>query len=286
MGSTGFAGRFPEIPVGVLEADFSYTLIQQGFDDSAFAYSPLLEYLNLGGNTLNVTMPSALASLPNLQFLYVHDCLLQGDLSYLQQMPSIYEHWVDANPDLKGTIPDWIGQKTSLASLSMTDNGLTGTIPSSMGGLTNLQQLWLYDNNLTGPIPTELGNLSLLKTLEVEGNQFAGSMPAEVCDNTGWFGKLNLVGADCQDEGFDVSCWIQGIQCNAMQCMDEHECMNDVTHLLVRPSFFSIYIQCACCTCCSLLECQPALYPYTESPTSVPVFTLDFSKSMMTTTTP
>lgn len=235
VGATGFAGRFPELPVGVLEVDFGYTLMHKGFDEeSVFAFSPLLEYLNLGGNALNTTLPSSLTSLPNLKFLYVNDCFLRGNLTYLSQMPAIYEHWIDGNPDFGGTLPETTWPST-LASFSVTANGLTGTIPTSLNStnLPDLQQLWLYDNDLTGSLPTELGSLSLLTVLEVGGNSLTGSsttstMPTEICDNTGLFGRLATVGADCS------------------------------------------VMTCPCCTCCSLQECQPDLYPYTSVPTLAP----------------
>jgi hypothetical protein len=236
VGSTGFAGLFPPLPVGVLEADFGYTLIHKGFDDPAvFADCQLLEYLNLGGNALNTTLPTTLTALPQLQYLYVHDCMLQGNLDYLTSMPAILEHWIDGNPQFTGGIPEGINATSAtLASLSLTANGLTGSLPTTLGLLTNLQFLWLYDNALTGSLPSELGALASLKTLQVEGNPLNGIMPLEVCDNTGMFGRLSWVGVDCEDtaNGGDV--------------------------------------ECTCCSCCSLHDCQPDVYPETAAPTMAP----------------
>lgn len=235
VGNTGFAGHFPELPVGTLEADFAYTLIHKGFDDAAFGFAPLLEYLNLGGNNLNTTLPPSLATHQNLKFLYIHDCFLRGGVEFLSGMPSIFELWIDGN-FVEGSLPEDIGNATTLASLSLTDNYLNGTIPLSIGNMTNLQQMWLYDNSLEGPIPTELGSLIQLKTLYLEGNDIENeSMPDEICFNTGAFGKLDVLGADCHDAA----------------------------------------VACACCTCCGLHECQPDLYPVTASPTAAPIHNFD-----------
>lgn len=198
VGFTGFSGWMPTLPPGVLEIDFAYTLIHKGFDDSVFADATLLEYANFGGNNFNTTIPSALASLPNLRFLYFVQCELRDtDMSFLEHMPSIYELWIDGNPNFTGSIPSSIGDKTTLASLSLTENGLTGPIPSEMGLLVEMQQMWLYDNALTGEVPSELGAIPRMKIFEVTGNALAGTMPSEVCGNTGYFGLLDTLGADC-----------------------------------------------------------------------------------------
>lgn len=202
VGFTGFAGHFPQLPVGIIEVDFSYTLVHNGLTERVFEFTPFVEYINLGGNGFNTTLPTTLTSSPNLKFLYVHKCLLRGTLDFVSTMPSIYELWIDVNPTLEGGIPDTIQNVTTLASLSFTANTLTGTIPSTLGTLTNLQQLWLYDNNFSGTIPSEIASLPLLKIFEVQGNLgLTGTMPTEICNNVqSFFGRLDDVGGDCGAE--------------------------------------------------------------------------------------
>jgi hypothetical protein len=99
----------------------------------------------------------------------------------------------------------------------MTFSALTGTIPSTLGNLAAMQQMWLYSNQLTGQVPTEIGNLRNMRIFQVEGNALTGSMPAEVCANTQFPSMvIEVLGADCEDPGFE----------------------------------------CSCCTCCSVLECN------------------------------
>eukprot|EP00035_Acanthoeca_spectabilis_P017695 m.372116 g.372116 ORF g.372116 m.372116 type:complete len:175 (+) comp16686_c1_seq19:253-777(+) len=61
--------------------------------------------------------------------------------------------------NLVGTIPDAIGQLTSLWFLGLGLNQLNGTIPETLSNLTALKSLWLNYNHLTGSIPESFGNL-------------------------------------------------------------------------------------------------------------------------------
>lgn len=204
-GVTGFAGDLPILPSGVIEVDFAFALIDGGLRNEVFQQATGLEYVNLGGNAFNASVPTIFSSLANLQFFYISDCFISGDLSYMQGMPKIFEHWIDVNPGLRGPVYSFIGSLSTLQSFSVTQSSLTGTLPTELGLLTGMQQMWYYANLLTGQIPTEIGNLKRMARLQVEGNTFVGSMPDTVCANTGSFGVLDVLGADCLDEGFAVS---------------------------------------------------------------------------------
>jgi hypothetical protein len=188
----------------LLEFDVAFCFIDGGLTEANFEQATALEYINLGGNSFNATVPQVFGSYQNLEFLFISDCFISGDLSYMQGMPSIVEHWIDVNPDLGGPIPDFIGGLNTLLSFSVTQSALTGTVPASLGQLVTAQQLWFYDNQLTGPIPPELGLLRRMELLQLEGNAFTGAMPAEICGNTGIFGTLDILGADCLDANFEV----------------------------------------------------------------------------------
>lgn len=81
---------------------------------------------------------------------------------------------------LKGIIPNSIGNLTGLASLLLTGNQLSDSIPAEMGKLINLNFLYLSSNQLSGNIPAEIGNLTNLSSLALGGNQLSGSIPAEM----------------------------------------------------------------------------------------------------------
>jgi hypothetical protein len=192
------------LPSGVIEFDVAFCLIDGGLNDAAFQAAQGLEYVFLGGNAFNATVPAVLGSLPELQFLYISDCFISGDLSYMQGMPKIFEHWIDVNPGLSGPVFPFIGSLSTLASFSVTASSLTGTLPTELGNLFSMQQMWYYDNDLIGMIPSELGNLNQMAILQLEGNAFTGTMPTQVCDNIGFLQPLLVLGADCLDVNFEV----------------------------------------------------------------------------------
>ncbi|XP_052298129.1 receptor kinase-like protein Xa21 isoform X1 [Citrus sinensis] len=78
---------------------------------------------------------------------------------------------------LKGNIPEEIGNLHGLITLSLQNNELNGTIPTSLGRLEKLQSLSLHQNNLQGPIPYELCYLKGLNSLLFYENKLTGSIP-------------------------------------------------------------------------------------------------------------
>jgi Leucine-rich repeat (LRR) protein len=216
---TSFSGDIPRLPPNLVNFDISFSFFTGGLNDANFQGINTLNFIDVDGNAFNTTVPKAFATLPNLQFLYLSDAFISGDLSFMQGMTSLREMWLDTNPGISGPIFDYIGSITTLESLSLTFNSLTGTIPTTLGQLTGMTQMWLYSNQLTGPVPSQLGNLKAMTILQVEGNMFAGTMPTEICANTMFPTQvLTVLGADCADPGFN----------------------------------------CTCCTCCSLEECSAA----------------------------
>ena len=81
---------------------------------------------------------------------------------------------------LSGSIPESLGQLTSLTELHLGYNQLTGSIPESLGQLTSLTVLSLDNNQLSGIIPDFLGHLTSLTVLNLYTNQFTGSIPGSL----------------------------------------------------------------------------------------------------------
>lgn len=219
MEDTAFGGDIPRLPDNIVNFNIAGAYYTGGFDGHSFVDLNFLNYLNVDGNVFNRTVPAILATLPNLEYLYMSDTWLVGDLTPLEGMPAIVELWADGNPNIMGSIPASFGNMTTLQSLSLAYNSLTGTIPTELGQLTGMVQLWLLFNKLGGQIPTSLSALTKMKLLQLEANSFVGSMPSEVCSNTQFpLQVLETLGADCNDTLF----------------------------------------ACECCTCCDLLECYTA----------------------------
>ncbi len=80
--------------------------------------------------------------------------------------------------DLSGlgltTLPDALGELTSLQSLHLSNNQLTA-LPDALGQLSSLQSLYLSHNQLTA-LPNALAKLASLRYLDIGGNQLT-AMP-------------------------------------------------------------------------------------------------------------
>jgi hypothetical protein len=204
------------------ELDFSYTLYFGDLPGEVFSNLSNLRYLVMDGNAYNTTLPPELIQLPSLQYLYAGFNFLQGDLEFVSQMPSILELWLDDNPAIGGSIPASIGSASNLASISITNCGLTGTIPPELGNLSNMVQMWMYDNYLTGTIPSALGNLVTMKILNLEKNKVSVLTPTFECALTLFvylilvcFRLFNeLTRPDCLHRLHFSAHW-----CNAIKCL-------------------------------------------------------------------
>jgi len=196
LGSTSFGGTLPKLPSGLVEFDASHTEINGGLTASNFEGLDDLTWLLLDGCSFQSSIPTEFAELPSLEYFYISDAQITGDLSYMENMPVLFEHFASRNPDLTGSLPNFIGDLENLGSLNLSGNSLTGSIPTTFGNLYNMQQLWLNDNSLTGQIPTELNRLVALETLELEGNNLIGVFPESICALKD-YGYLSKLGADC-----------------------------------------------------------------------------------------
>jgi hypothetical protein len=243
--ATAFAGDLVRLPPNLLELDCSFTLISGGLIDENFEGLDNLNWLLLDGNAYNSSVPSVFGRLQNLEFLYISDAFISGDLSYMEGMPKIIEHWIDVNPGLSGPVFPFIGDLDTLVSFSVTENSITGALPAELSNISGMLQMWFYANLLTGQIPSAYGEMRQLKILQLEGNAFSGSMPDEICANIGFLQPLITLGADCLDPNFEVSHNVP-VQLRIARC-------RQLRFLILFPS------QCSCCTCCSVAHCNPQL---------------------------
>ncbi|XP_034686659.1 receptor-like protein EIX1 [Vitis riparia] len=73
-----------------------------------------------------------------------------------------------SNNQLTGQIPEYLGNLSSLTSLSLNRNRLNGPLPSSLGLLSNLEDLVIGNNSLEGTISeVHFNKLSKLKYLDM-----------------------------------------------------------------------------------------------------------------------
>ncbi|KAK0580121.1 hypothetical protein LWI29_036688 [Acer saccharum] len=111
-----------------------------------------LTTLSLRSNALTGNLPSDIASLPSLHYLYLQRNNFSGD------------------------IPASLSPKFIVLDLSF--NSFTGKIPPSVQNLTQLTRLNLQNNSLYGPIPNL--NSPKLKHLNISYNHLNGSIPSSL----------------------------------------------------------------------------------------------------------
>jgi len=102
---------------------------------------------------------------------------LPQEIGYLTELETLCFY----KNNLKGTIPDTIGNLRKLVRLLLMDNfSLSGRIPQEIGNLTNLTEIDLSENMLSGPIPHEIGNLAKLTILDLSQNKLTGTIPPRI----------------------------------------------------------------------------------------------------------
>lgn len=79
---------------------------------------------------------------------------------------------------LRGRIPEEIGDMIALQVLELSHNQLSGEIPSSLGRLKNLGVFDASHNRLQGHIPDSFSNLSFLVQIDLSNNELTGQIPS------------------------------------------------------------------------------------------------------------
>ncbi|XP_015895351.3 serine/threonine-protein kinase BRI1-like 2 [Ziziphus jujuba] len=80
--------------------------------------------------------------------------------------------------ELRGRIPEEIGDMIALQVLELAHNQLSGEIPSSLGRLKNLGVFDASHNRLQGNIPDSFSNLSFLVQIDLSNNDLTGQIPS------------------------------------------------------------------------------------------------------------
>ncbi|KAH8513132.1 hypothetical protein H0E87_006432 [Populus deltoides] len=158
-----------------------------------------LQVLNLANNHLTsesstpqLSILSALENCKNLRRIYLSVNPLNTTLpiSFGNLSSSLEQFWAD-DCNLKGNIPNTIGNLSSLIALSLANNELASVVPTTAERLTNLQLLDLQGNQLEGNITDNICHSDSLFDLSLGGNKLSGSIP-ECLGNLTTLRHLNL----------------------------------------------------------------------------------------------
>ncbi|XP_031387396.1 receptor like protein 21-like isoform X2 [Punica granatum] len=112
-----------------------------------------LEYLDLSRNDLGPSMPS---------------CINASRITHL--------HLERIN--LRGPLPEFLHDASSMVTLDLRNNALSGVIPSWLGSLSELRALLLAGNSFEGLIPDELCQLRNVSMMDLSHNYFSGRIPS------------------------------------------------------------------------------------------------------------
>ncbi|MBL7995748.1 hypothetical protein JNM05_10290, partial [bacterium] len=190
LGANKFSGTIPTFwnTMLALRALRIYQNEFTGTIPPELANATQLTELNISSNYQLTAgaLPTAFASMPNLQFLYLGNCNINS-LPNLSADTSLFQLSLGGN-QLTGAIPSWIGGLTKLQGLDLGGNNFSAdTIPGFIYNMTNLTSLQLYNCNRTGSISPLIGNLTNLSSLDLGGNQLTGQIPSQ-------FGTLSNMG--------------------------------------------------------------------------------------------
>lgn len=133
-----------------------------------------LEYLHLAYNELS-SMPGEISQMSGLEFLYLDNNQLTEFPTGLENTPKL-QYFHANNNKIKGSLPQAIGQMSSLISLRLDQNELSGEIPANFSNLISLQYLYLGDNKLSGNLP-DMSKMTKLSTLSITRNELSGNIP-------------------------------------------------------------------------------------------------------------
>jgi hypothetical protein len=151
--------------------------------------------VSLVNNGITGKIPSSLSFLKKLLWLdlsyngFASDTT-SGDLDFLAELPSLKVLTLDYNPDITGTLPDFVSDMSTLVELSVSNTGFYGTLPPTLSRLANLEALFLDDCGFVGGLGVVMEMTNLTRVF-LENNAFTGTIDDDFFANS-----TNLVALD------------------------------------------------------------------------------------------
>ncbi|KAK4736857.1 hypothetical protein R3W88_000554 [Solanum pinnatisectum] len=167
-----------------------------------------LQSFFLSSNHLNGTIPSWIFSLPSLSELYLNDNHFNGKIQEFKSktlwdvplkqnqlqgpipMSLLNQQIVSAicslkaltvldlgSNNLKGTIPQCLGEMSGLWIFDLSNNSLSGAINTTFSIGNTLRVIKLHENKLEGEVPRSLVNCKWLEVLDLGNNELSDTFP-------------------------------------------------------------------------------------------------------------
>ena len=117
---------------------------------------------------------NSLASLTNLQVLYVDNNNFNGSVDWLRNFTKLSLVSLKNN-FFTGPLP--LLQSSQMLSIDFGNCSFNGTVPSSYASMGILITLHLSGNKLHGPLPDIFENMTFLRSIQLQNNSFSSSLP-------------------------------------------------------------------------------------------------------------
>lgn len=167
--------------------------------DCSFNRNTTCHVTNIEMKGMNLTgiLPGEFANLTYLQEIDLSRNYLNGTIPRSWGQSRLVKIALLGNR-LSGTIPEELGDISTLEELVLEDNLLEGNLPAKLGNLRNLKRLLLSANNFNGTIPVSYGNLRNLTDFRIDGSRITGKVP-DFIGNWTKLDRLDLQGTSMEN---------------------------------------------------------------------------------------
>ncbi|KAA8529791.1 hypothetical protein F0562_034352 [Nyssa sinensis] len=200
LSNNGFSSSIPKWLFNVsslVYLDLSSNSLQGGVPDE-FSALASIQHIDLSENSfIGGQLSGNLGTLCNLRKLHLSSNIINGDITeFIDGLSSCTNSSLESMNlgynQLRGFLPNSLGQLKNLKNLILWNNSFTGPIPKSIGNLSSVELLYLYNNQMNGAIPESLGQLSALVALDLSENSWNGVITEAHLSNLTNLKELNF----------------------------------------------------------------------------------------------